>query len=36
LYNGLCNTFASRNAEVARVQIETTDGLYNVIGPTTK
>jgi len=36
LYNGLGNTFASRNEEVARVQIETQDGVYNVMGPATE
>ena len=36
LYNGLGNTFASRNEEVARVQLETQDGLYNVMGPATE
>jgi hypothetical protein len=36
LFNGLGNTFASRNEEVARVQIESTDGLYNVMGPATE
>jgi hypothetical protein len=36
LYNGLGNTFAGRNEEVARVQLETQDGLYNVMGPATE
>jgi hypothetical protein len=36
LYNGLGNTFASRNEEVARVQLETQDGLFNVMGPATE
>ena len=36
LYNGLGNTFASRSEEVARVQIETHDGVYNVMGPATE
>jgi hypothetical protein len=36
LFNGLGNTFASRNEEVARVQLEATDGLYNVMGPATE
>ena len=36
LFNGLGNTFASRNEEVARVQLETPDGLYNVMGPATE
>jgi hypothetical protein len=36
LYNGLGNTFASRNEEVARVQLETQDGVYNVMGPATE
>jgi hypothetical protein len=36
LYNGLGNTFASRNEEVARVQLETQEGLYNVMGPATE
>ena len=36
LYNGLGNTFASRGEEVARVQLETQDGLYNVMGPATE
>ena len=36
LYNGLGNTFASRSEEVARVQLETPDGLYNVMGPATE
>jgi hypothetical protein len=36
LYNGLGNTFASRNEEVSRVQLETEDGLYNVMGPATE
>jgi len=33
LFNGLGNTFASRGEEVSRVQLETPDGLYNVMGP---
>jgi hypothetical protein len=36
LYNGLGNTFASRSEEVARVQLETPDGLFNVMGPATE
>jgi hypothetical protein len=36
LFNGLGNTFASRAEEVARVQLETPDGLYNVMGPATE
>ena len=36
LYNGLGNTFASRNEEVARVQLETQDGLHNAMGPATE
>ena len=36
LFNGLGNTFASRNEEVARVQLETPDGLFNVMGPATE
>ena len=36
LFNGLGNTFASRNEEVARVQLETQDGLFNVMGPATE
>ena len=36
LFNGLGNTFASRSEEVARVQLETQDGLYNVMGPATE
>jgi hypothetical protein len=34
--DGLGNSFASRSEEVARVQIETRDGLYNVMGPATE
>jgi hypothetical protein len=36
LFNGLGNTFASRSEEVARVQLESTEGLYNVMGPATE
>ena len=36
LYNGLGNTFASRGEEVARVQLETPDGVFNVMGPATE
>jgi hypothetical protein len=36
LYNGLGNTFASRSEEVTRVQLETPEGLYNVMGPATE
>jgi len=36
LFNGLGNTFASRGEEVSRVQLETPDGLYNVMGPATE
>lgn len=36
LYNGLGNTLSSRNEEVARVQLETPDGFYNVMGPATE
>jgi hypothetical protein len=33
LYDGLGFTFASKQEEVARVQLETSDGLYNLMGP---
>lgn len=36
LFNGLGNTLASRNEGVARVQLETQDGLFNVMGPSTE
>ena len=36
LYNGLGDTFAKRSEEVARVQLETRDGLYNLLGPATE
>lgn len=36
LFNGLGNTFASRSEEVSRVQLETRDGVYNVMGPATE
>ncbi len=36
LYNGLGDTFAKRSEEVARVQLETRDGLYNLMGPATE
>ena len=36
LFNGLGDTFAKRSEEVARVQLETRDGLYNLLGPATE
>ena len=36
LFNGLGDTFAKRSEEVARVQVETRDGLYNLLGPATE
>jgi hypothetical protein len=36
LFNGLGDTFAKRSEEVTRVQIETKDGLYSLLGPTTE
>jgi hypothetical protein len=36
LYNGLGDTFAKRSEEVTRVQIETRDGIFNVLGPATE
>jgi hypothetical protein len=36
LYNGLGDTFAKRSEEVSRVQLETGDGLYTLLGPATE
>ena len=36
LYNGLGDTFAKRSEEVSRVQLETRDGLYTLLGPATE
>lgn len=36
LFNGLGNTFASRAEEVSTVQLETQDGVFNVMGPATE
>jgi hypothetical protein len=36
LFNKQGHRFSERNEEVNRVQLETPDGLYNVMGPTTE
>jgi hypothetical protein len=36
LFNGLGDTFAKRAEEVTRVQLETKDGLYTLLGPATE
>jgi len=36
LFNGLGDTFAKRSEEVARVQVETREGVYNLLGPATE
>jgi hypothetical protein len=36
LYNGLGDTFAKHSEEVTRVQLETHDGLYTLLGPATE
>lgn len=36
LFNGLGDTFAKRSEEVSRVQLETRDGLYTLLGPATE
>ena len=36
LYNGLGDTFAKRSEEVTRVQLETREGLYTLLGPATE
>ena len=33
LYNGLGKSFASQQEPVSRVQVKTSDGFYNVMGP---
>ena len=36
LFNGLGDTFAKRSEEVTRVQLETREGLYTLLGPATE
>ncbi len=36
LYNGLGHTLATRGEEVSRVQLQTMDRLYNLMGPVTE